>query len=90
MKKKWRLNKYTHEMVSPTGEIIARLRIGKNNQIAFDGGDSIEYSGGGSAIGYHIGYNIQGRSNFPSDDIVGELHYFTGKDYAGNTIRCVG
>lgn len=89
---KWRMKVYTHEMVSPCGEVVARLRIAKNYQIALDDpciAKGISHSGGSSAFGYHVSYNIHERDIFSADDIDGELHYFTGKSYAGNTIRKV-
>jgi hypothetical protein len=91
---KWRMTTATHEIVAPTGGVTARLRIGKNYQLAVDdpADDKIRY-GSGSAFGYHVSYNIatarraSGSEIFPADVIGCELHYFIGKDYAGHTIR---
>lgn len=85
---KWHLKAYTHEMLSPAGIVIARLRVAANYQIALDDGSGEIYrSGGSAAFGYHVGYNIKRRDEFPADDIDCELHYFTGKSYVGNTIK---
>lgn len=89
---KWRMKVYTHEMLSPAGEVVARLRIAKNYQIALDDPnilDGISRSGGAAAFGYHVSYSIRERAVFPADDINSELHFFTGESYAGNTIRKV-
>lgn len=89
---KWRMKVYTHEMVSPKGTVIARLRIAKNYQIALDDpriDDGILHSGGADSLGYHVAYNIRGRDIFPAADIAGELRYFTGRNYVGNIIRKV-
>ncbi len=90
----WRMSTATHEIVTPTGTVAARLRIGKNYQLAVDdpSDDKIRY-GSGNAFGYHVSYNIttarraSGSDVFPADVIGGELHYFTGRDYTGHTIR---
>jgi len=91
---KWRMNTATHEIVTSAGVVAARLRIGKNYQLAVDdpADNKIRYCSG-DAFSSHVSYNIftarraSGSEVFLADAIGGELHYFTGKDYAGHTIR---
>ncbi len=89
---KWRLNTHTHEIVEPTGVVVARLRISQNGQMALDSGKGakIDHSGGSAAFGYHTLYCIMGRGTFPADDIGCELNYFTGNDFAGCTVKPKG
>lgn len=92
-KKCWRLKCHTHEVVDQGGQVVARLRISGTGQIQHDAGDGapIDYSGGSSAFGYHVLYNIgyHRHSEFPVEKIDGELHYFTGRWYGGCTVRTI-
>ena len=88
----FRLNSYTHEIVSPTGDVSARMRLGKNNGLAVDDGKGgrISHSGGPSihdAVAMPD-YTAKGGS-FPADHIAGALHFLTGTDYSGHTVRRV-
>jgi len=88
----WRLNSHTHEIVSPSGDVAARMRLGKNNGLAVDvpGQGKISHSGGPSihdAVAMPD-YRAKGGS-FPADHISGALHFLTGKDFSGHTVRRV-
>lgn len=89
----FRLNSYTHEIVSPTGDVSARMRLGKNNGLAVDtgNGEKISRSGGPSI---HDAVSMpdyrasqKGSTSFPADHISGALHFLTGNDFAGHTVR---
>jgi hypothetical protein len=87
----FRLNSYTHEIVSPTGDVSARMRLGKNNGLAVDKGDGIHRSGGPSihdavAMPDYMA-SQKGGNSFPADHIAGALHFLTGTDYSGHTVR---
>lgn len=99
----WRLNSHTHEIVSPTGEVAARMRLGKNNGLAVDvpgmgkihssGGPSIhdavampDYRAGKEALNSHI---MSNKGSFPAEHISGALHFLTGKEFPGHTVRRV-
>lgn len=97
---KFRLNTFTHEIVSPTGEVAARMRLGKMNGVAVDQPGTAEISRSKSpslhdavamadyrATGGGGGKNTSGR--FPAENIGGELHYMTGNDFTGHTVRRV-
>ena len=102
----FRLNSYTHEIVSPTGEVTARMRLGKNNGLAVDypagprGGTGngshapqIARSGGPSihdavAMPDYMA-SQKGSNSFPAEHISGALHFLTGNDFAGHTVRRV-
>lgn len=96
----FRLNSYTHEIVSPTGDVSARMRLGKNNGLAVDYPAGARGSSGMSSISRSGGTAIhdavampdylaskKGGNSFPADHIGGELHYLTGNDFAGHTVR---
>jgi hypothetical protein len=91
----FRMNSYTHEIVSPTGEVAARVKLGKNNGLAVDEGKGggISRSGGPSihdavAMPDYMA-SQKGSNSFPADHISGALHFLTGNDFAGHTVRRV-
>lgn len=89
--KPFRLQSYTHEIVDPKGEVVGRMKIGKNSGFAVDsrGTGSISRSGGPSihnAVSM-ADYRARDKGSFPSEHIGTELHYLTGNDFAGHTIR---
>ena len=92
---KYSMNSYTHEIVSPTGEVAARLKLGKNNGLGVDEGKGggISRSGGPSI---HDAVSMpdylaskKGGNSFPAEHISGALRFLTGKDFAGHTVRRV-
>ena len=92
---KFNMNSYTHEIVSPTGEVAARMNLGKNNGFGVDEGKGggISRSGGPSI---HDAVSMpdylaskKGSNSFPADHISGALRYLTGNDFAGHTVRRV-
>jgi hypothetical protein len=101
----FRLNSYTHEIVSPSGDVAARMKLGKNSGLAVDYpagaraagkgsyGPQISRSGGPSI---HDAVSMPdyratkaGSNSFPAEQIGGPLHYLTGNDFAGHTVRRV-
>jgi hypothetical protein len=87
---KYSMNSYTHEIVSPTGEVAARLKLGKNIGLGVDEG-----KGGGISRGFGPSihdavsmpdYRAKGGS-FPAEQISGALHFLTGNAFAGHTVR---
>jgi len=99
----FRLNSYTHEIVSPTGDVVARMRLGKNNGLAVDHPAGARAAGkgaygpqisrsGGTAIHDAVAMpdyraSLKGSKSFPAEHIGGELHYLTGNDFAKHTVR---
>lgn len=87
----FRLQSHTHEIVSPGGEVAARMRLGKSNGLAVNPrGDKIARSGG-TAIHDAVGmadYRAK-EGHFPSSHIDTELHYLTGNSFPGHTVRRV-
>ena len=93
--KSFRMNSYTHEIVSPTGEVAARMNLGKNRGFGVDEGkgEGIHRSGGPSihdavAMPDYLA-SKKGSNSFPADHISGALHFLTGNDFAGHTVRRV-
>lgn len=84
----FRLNSHTHEIVAPNGDVAARLRIGKNDGVAVDvkGMGQITRSSGPSLHDAFAmaAYRAKG-GNFSAESV--PLHYLTGNDFAGHTIR---
>lgn len=89
---KFRLNSFTHEIVSPSGDVSARMRLGKNNGLSVDARDTGEISrSGGTAIHDAVAmadYRAT-KGSFPAENIGGELHYLTGNEFKGHTVRRV-
>jgi hypothetical protein len=85
---RFRLNSFTHEIVSPTGDVVARMRVGKMNGLAVDqrGVGEIARSGG-TAIHDAVAMAGYQKNEFPAEHIGGELHYLTGNDFKGHTVR---
>ena len=92
---KFNMQSYTHEIVSPTGEVAARMNLGKNRGFGVDEGKGggISRSGGPSI---HDAVSMpdylastKGSNSFPADHISGALRFLTGNDFAGHTVRRV-
>jgi hypothetical protein len=89
----WHLNSFTHEIVAPSGDVAARMRLGKNNGISVDTGEKIGSisRSGGTALHDAVAmadYRAP-KGSFPAEHIGGELHYLTGNEFAGHTVRRV-
>ena len=92
---KFNMNSYTHEIVSPTGEVAARMNLGKNRGFGVDEGKGggISRSGGPSihdavAMPDYLA-SRKGSTSFPAEHIATPLHFLTGNDFAGHTVRRV-
>lgn len=87
----WRLNSHTHEIVSPAGEVAARMRLGRNNGLSVDvPGTGRIHQSSGTALHDAVmmpDYRARDKGHFPADHIGTELHYLTGNDFTGHTVR---
>lgn len=99
---KFGMKSYTHEIVSPTGDVAARMNLGKNSGLAVDYPAGARGSSGMSSISRSGGPSIHdavsmpdyratksGGNSFPAEQIGGALHFLTGNDFAGHTVRRV-
>ncbi len=90
----FRMQSYTHEIVDPQGNVAARMKLGKSNGLAVDARDGISRSGGPSihdavSMPDYLANNHIDKGSFSADKISGALHFLTGKDFAGHTVRRV-
>lgn len=92
---KFNMNSYTHEIVSPTGEVAARMNLGKNRGFGVDEGKGGGISrSGGPSIHDAVSMpdymaSLKGRDSFPAEHISGALRFLTGNEFAGHTVRRV-
>lgn len=95
---KWRMNTYTHEIVSPAGDVVGRMRLGKSNGGAFDFSgrpdlpQGVHYFSGPAmhddvAMAGYRSAKSGGGGDFPAEHIGGALHFVSGDDFAGHTVR---
>ena len=83
------------QIASRAGEVAARMNLGKNRGFGVDEGkgEGIHRSGGPSihdavAMPDYLA-SKKGSNSFPADHISGALHFLTGNDFAGHTVRRV-
>lgn len=88
---KFGMNSYTHTINDPQGSEVGRMRLGRNNGVTLDFGEGVQHNSG---MAFHDAVAMPayraakgGGDSFPAEKIGGELHYMTGKDYAGHTIN---
>jgi hypothetical protein len=88
MKPKWRLNAFTHEIVSPAGVVVARLRIGRLNGTAINIlADNEIVRSGGPSLHNVISMAVYQKDSIPAERLETEFHYLTGQSFPGHTVR---